>query len=88
MLHCQRVPVRAVPVGTLKKFATGSGNATKELMADALRAKEKIFYPRRKEDPKWSLLRKGNPTGPESLVTDDEIDARHLLWFARKELNV
>jgi Holliday junction resolvasome RuvABC endonuclease subunit len=33
--HPQRI-VRAVPVGTLKKFATGKGNAKKEQMAAAL----------------------------------------------------
>lgn len=31
--------IEAVPVGTLKKFATGSGNATKDMMAVALRRK-------------------------------------------------
>jgi hypothetical protein len=32
------VTIRAVPVGTLKKFATGKGNATKEMMAASLYA--------------------------------------------------
>lgn len=85
MLQCKRNRIRAVPVGTLKKFATGSGNATKELMAAALRAKEpSVFSATLPEDPKWSVLRKVDST----LVTDDEVDARHLLWFARKELTV
>ena len=40
-LLCQRTGIEAVPlpVGTLKKFATGSGNATKEQMALALSLK-------------------------------------------------
>jgi len=35
--------VLPVPVGTLKKFATGHGNATKEMMLAALRKTDEIF---------------------------------------------
>jgi hypothetical protein len=36
-MQCRKqVIIRAVPVGTLKKFATGKGNATKEMMAASL----------------------------------------------------
>lgn len=35
----------AVPVGTLKKFATGHGNATKYMMAEALIKKDPRFTP-------------------------------------------
>jgi Holliday junction resolvasome RuvABC endonuclease subunit len=84
MLLCMDIPVVAVPVGTLKKFATGNGAATKELMAAALLAKEPhTFRPAPAGSPKWATLSKSH-----ALVTDDEVDARHLLWLARKELKV
>lgn len=36
--------IEAVPVGTLKKFATGHGNATKDMMAAALRRSHPDFF--------------------------------------------
>lgn len=42
--------IRAVPVGTLKKFATGKGNATKEMMAAHLRARDGDHWPGEKLD--------------------------------------
>jgi len=38
------VPYQGVPVGTIKKYATGKGNANKQAMIDAARAKG--FYPK------------------------------------------
>jgi len=38
------IPYGGVPVGTIKKFATGKGNASKSMMIDAARAKG--FYPK------------------------------------------
>lgn len=37
--ECERrgMPYEAIPVGTIKKFATGKGNANKELMIEAAR---------------------------------------------------
>jgi len=37
----QRIPYTAVPVGTIKKHATGKGNASKEMMIQAFAEKEK-----------------------------------------------
>jgi Holliday junction resolvasome RuvABC endonuclease subunit len=34
-----RIPYRAIPVGTIKKHATGKGNASKEEMVSAMRAR-------------------------------------------------
>lgn len=42
--------VEAVPVGTLKKFATGHGNATKEMMAASLLRKHPEFFEGRHPD--------------------------------------
>ncbi len=39
--HCEhnKIPYQGVPVGTIKKFATGKGNANKEAMLAAARAR-------------------------------------------------
>ncbi len=39
--HCEqsRIPYQGVPVGTIKKFATGKGNSNKEVMLAAARAR-------------------------------------------------
>ncbi len=39
--HCEKagIPYQGVPVGTIKKFATGKGNSNKEVMLAAARAK-------------------------------------------------
>ena len=39
--HCEQqlIPYLGVPVGTIKKFATGKGNSNKEVMLAAARAK-------------------------------------------------
>lgn len=39
--------IRAIPVGTLKKFATGHGGATKEMMASSLGKYREILSPER-----------------------------------------
>jgi Holliday junction resolvasome RuvABC endonuclease subunit len=36
--------IEAVPVGTLKKFATGHGNATKDMMAAALKRSHPTYF--------------------------------------------
>lgn len=64
--------VRAVPVGTIKKFGSGHGNATKEMMAAAFA----------KKHPEILVARVGCP--PD----DNEIDAQHLLDLAIKELKL
>lgn len=59
----------AVPVGTLKKFATGKGNATKEEMLAAL------F----RQNPFSHLAQTRRPNAD---MDDNEVDALHLLAFA------
>ena len=84
MLFCPKIKEVGVPVGTLKLAATGNGKATKEFMALALRLKEpRVFSVPPAGSPKWALLSKSG-----QFVDEDEVDARHLLWFARKELKV
>lgn len=52
LLGCQipTLNVEAVPVGTLKKFATGHGAATKDMMASALRRTNPEFFSVRQPD--------------------------------------
>lgn len=52
LLGCQipTLTVEAVPVGTLKKFATGHGAATKDMMAAALRRTHPEFFHGRTPD--------------------------------------
>lgn len=82
LARCGRV--RAVPVGTLKKFATGHGNATKEQMGEALLKVDSRFYVGRTRRGKVTLFESGNPARP---VDDNEVDALHLLRFALQELH-
>lgn len=71
--------IDCVPVTTLKKFATGSGNATKDMMAKALGCE---------------LIPTGLKTRPldyklgDRLIDDNEVDARHLLTFAKHKLDI
>jgi Holliday junction resolvasome RuvABC endonuclease subunit len=71
--------IDCVPVGTLKKFATGNGSATKDMMAHALRCT--VFKTGVKSRPfKFEL------NGVE--IDDNEIDAKHLLNFAKQKLKI
>lgn len=92
VLHFPQVRVLCLPVGTLKKFATGSGNATKEMMLAALVQK----YPGRF---RWGSHKGKNvpvklpppPLDPEPVINllrvdDNEADAFHLLMWATKEV--
>lgn len=71
MLSRHGVQIDCVPVGTLKKFATGSGAADKSAMATALV----------KNDPRFSLaggIVRDSLT--KELLTDDAVDA---IWLTR-----
>lgn len=68
----------AVPVGTLKKFATGKGNASKEEMAEALLKKDPAFF----GDPERGLFKRGDAIVE---VDDNEADALHLLNLAIRQ---
>ena len=43
-VYCEErnIPYRGIPAGTIKKHATGKGNASKQMMIDA--AREKLGY--------------------------------------------
>ena len=64
------IDIHAVPVGTLKKFATGRGNADKAAMAQALFQKH----------PTW--LEAKSVVNWGRVVDDNEVDALHLLDYA------
>lgn len=72
--------IDCVPVGTLKKFATGHGGATKELMAKYLLTGEnpKFFL-----DSKSKLVQFQSLVGPK-VLDDNAVDAVHLFNWARK----
>lgn len=69
--------IDCVPVGTLKKFATGNGAATKDMMAHALGC---------------TVFKTGVKTRPYRFelqgrdIDDNEVDAIHLLNFAKQKL--
>ncbi len=66
-----------LPVQRLKQFATGHGGATKEMMAEALV----------RQDPQFSFsgdVVRYSRTGIS--LTDDSVDAIHLLKWAQKTL--
>lgn len=72
--HACEAKVMAVPVGTLKKFATGNGAAKKPLMASCLAG---LFDFTSNPKPRAGrlLLKNGRP------VDDNEVDAVHLLRY-------
>lgn len=76
-LQYPAVKLLAVPVGTLKKAATGFGNAKKEHMAAALIKSAPETY---KPHASGKVLK---PDG--SLADDNEVDAIHLLSYARNK---
>lgn len=77
------VQTHAVPVGTLKKFATGHGNAKKWDMAAALAAAEKDRWKTVGSGEKIKIFHNclGEPDH-ERLADDNEVDALHALRFA------
>jgi len=80
VLHFPAVVVKCLPVGTLKKFATGHGNATKEMMLEALTRNHADRFVN-------SALKLGGVQEKFSgrPVDDNEADAFHLLVWALKE---
>lgn len=74
--HEHNVKIECCPVGTLKKFATGYGGATKDQMRGAAQLK----YPDLLREYSTSTLDKGGTTSTVRLHLDDNaIDAIHLL---------
>lgn len=76
----------AVPVGTMKKFATGRGNATKEMMALSLAQQDPKRYfmgtvtvQRRK--PFEAIVKYQGTVGGSVFMDDNEVDAIHLLRY-------
>jgi len=76
-----RVEVRAVPVGTLKKYATNHGGATKKMMAAWLLKKHPTRYAVNTNRPKRCLLK----TASGRPMDDNEIDALHLMDLIRQQ---
>ncbi len=72
------IKVECCPVGTLKRFASGSGNATKEMMAAALCQKSNRFMSGKK-DKIYDAV-----TG--TFLDDNAVDALHLLYWSRSIL--
>lgn len=77
--------VDCVPVGSLKKFATGAGNATKTDMARALmrRFPERFVKPPEGACKRITLFDKLR----NRPLTDDAVDATFLLLWARTYLS-
>jgi hypothetical protein len=75
--------VMGVAVGTLKHFATGHGAATKPMMAAWLAHQHPKLYKKATKPTKTRLLEThlGRP------IDDNEIDAIHLLFYAREHAN-
>lgn len=78
----------AVPVGTLKRFATGNGWATKEAMCAALVKTDSNFRAAEKPDTvyqkpdKLIVYQK-----PDKLIDDNGVDAIWLHKWAKKNLS-
>lgn len=78
--HIGGIEVECCPVGTLKKFSTGHGGATKDMMAEALVRKDSRF-----------ILRDGIVVDTQTgiFLTDDAVDAIHLLeWVKQIRKNI
>lgn len=74
--HEFRIAVDCCPVATLKKFATGRGNAKKEGMAAYLI-----------QNPRFKKARGGVlDTVTGALIDDNAVDALHLLRWAKTTL--
>jgi hypothetical protein len=82
------IKIGAVPVGTLKKFATGKGNATKEQMALALIQRGVLYRGQEGVDKGEVEIYHCPPGCGRPPVDDNEIDALHLLELAKKELKL
>jgi hypothetical protein len=82
LMYPNRVPkVVAVPVGTLKKFATGKGNASKEMMAQSLQ---------RYDSGRFILSLTATDSAGKwgKRMDDNEVDALHLLRYAIRDLRL
>lgn len=80
--------LECLPVGTLKKFATGNGNAKKMDMARALLAAEPGRFSIVRDGPKdedfWVIDNYASPGN--KMLTHDAVDAYWLLQWARKNI--
>jgi hypothetical protein len=82
ILNFPETRVLCLPVGSLKKFATGSGNAKKEQMLGALLVRHPDHFEGRMERGGVTVYEKKN----NRPVDDNEADAFHLLIWAQEVL--
>ena len=72
--EANRVPYSAIPVGTIKKFATGKGNASKQDMIKAA-SDQHTFTNDNECDAYWVLKCHLSQSGMESVEdVDDDLD--------------
>lgn len=82
------INIECVPVATLKKFATGHGGATKQMMCDALwRQYPDRFGPSQKKESVWDFFgMAAGPSGSPQRLDDNAVDAIWLWLWARINL--
>ncbi len=85
VLFSESGELAAIPVGTLKKFATGDGHADKEQMGAALIKKyPHLYYAGVTPRGRKLVMKRGSSVE----VGDDEADALHLIGMALNQHNL
>jgi hypothetical protein len=75
--------IECIPVGTLKKFATGDGGAGKGGMVEAMRRTDPKRFSLDNSPKKGHVIRdRGKP------LTDDAVDAFWLFQWAQKHIKL
>jgi len=78
LLCDKKTIVECVPVGTLKKFATGHGGATKAMMVKALVKSDTRFFA--VDNPECAFYN-------TQVINDDAVDAVWLWKWAEQNLS-
>jgi hypothetical protein len=82
------ISLRDVPVGTLKKFATGKGNATKDQMGEALCSKIPSLFGCYVSSTTKGVTLTFKHKSSEIPMDDNEVDAIHLLRYALCKMQI